>query len=87
MAKNIFRDFEVKKLNGDMVLALAKTFEPETTTEVVEAVPIPEGPTLEDLKNEAEEFKRQWEIEKEQLIADAHREADEIIENAKKTAL
>ena len=86
MAKNIFRDFEVKKLNGDMVLALAKTFEPETTTEVVEAVPVPEGPTLEDLKNEAEEFKRQWEVEKEQLIADAHREADEIIENAKKTA-
>ena len=39
MAKNIFRDFEVKKLNGDMVLELAKTFEPETTTEVVEAVP------------------------------------------------
>ena len=86
MAKNIFHDFEVKKLSGDMVLTLEKTFEPETTTEVVEAVPVPEGPTLEDLKNEAEEFKRQWEIEKEQLIADAHREADEIIENAKKTA-
>ena len=64
MAKNIFHDFEVKKLSGDMVLTLEKTFEPETTTEVVEAVPVPEGPTLEDLKNEAEEFKRQWEIEK-----------------------
>ena len=86
MAKNIFRDFEVKKLSSDMVLTLAKTFEPETTDEVIEADPIPEGPTLEDLKNEMEEFKRQWEIEKEQLIADAHREADEIIENAKKTA-
>ncbi|EEV19682.1 putative flagellar assembly protein H [Treponema vincentii ATCC 35580] len=84
MAKNIFRDFEVKKLSGDMVLTLEKTFEPKTTTEVVEAAPVPEGPTLEDLKNEAEEFKRQWELEKEQLIADAHREADEIIENAKK---
>ena len=59
MAKNIFHDFEVKKLSGDMVLTLEKTFEPETTTEVVEAVPVPEGPTLEDLKNEAEEFKRQ----------------------------
>lgn len=87
MAKNIFRDFEVKKLSSDMVLTLAKTFEPETTTEVVEAVAIPEGPTLEDLKNEAEEFKRQWEIEKDRLIADAHREADEIIENAKKLLL
>ena len=86
MAKNIFSDFEVKKLSGDMVLALERTFEPKATTEVIEAVPVPEGPTLEDLKNEAEEFKRQWEIEKEQLIADAHREADEIIENAKKTA-
>ena len=86
MAKNIFRDFEVKKVTDDLVLTLAKTFEPETDPEIVEAAPIPEGPTLEDLKNEVEEFKRQWEIEKEQLIADAHREADAIIENAKKIA-
>ena len=84
MAKNIFRDFEVKKVSDDLVLTLAKTFEPETAPEIVEAAPIPEGPTLEDLKNEAEEFKRQWEIEKENLIADAHRET--IIENAKKAA-
>ena len=86
MAKNIFRDFEVKKVSDDLVLTLAKTFEPETAPEIVEAAPIPEGPTLEDLKNEAEEFKRQWEIEKENLIADAHREAETIIENAKKAA-
>lgn len=86
MAKNIFRDFEVKKLDGDMVLTLEKTFEPETDTEVIEAVPVAEGPTLEELKQEAEAFKKQWEIEKEQIIAAAHREADKIIENAKKNA-
>ena len=86
MAKNIFRDFEVKKISNDMILTLTKTFEPEVAAEEEEIDPVPEGPTLEDLKNEAEEFKRQWETEKEQLIADAHREADEIIENAKKTA-
>lgn len=86
MAKNIFRDFEVKKLNDDMVLTLAKTFAPEVSTEEVETEPVPEGPTLEELKQEAEEFKRQWELEKAQLIEDAHREADQIIENAKKTA-
>ena len=54
MAKNIFRDFEVKKVSDDLVLTLAKTFEPETAPEIVEAAPIPEGPTLEDLKNEAD---------------------------------
>gem|GEM_PF-4253694 len=43
MAKNIFRDFEVKKLNGDMVLTLAKTFEPAAAAEGVEAAPVPEG--------------------------------------------
>ncbi len=86
MAKNIFRDFEVKKVSDDLILTLAKTFEPEIAPEIVEAAPIPEGPTLEDLKNEAEEFKRQWEIEKERLIAEAHREAESIIENAKKSA-
>ena len=86
MAKNIFRDFEVKKVSDDLILTLAKTFEPEIAPEIVEAAPIPEGPTLEDLKNEAEEFKRQWEIEKERLITEAHREAESIIENAKKSA-
>lgn len=86
MAKNIFRDFEVKKISDDMVLSLAKTFEPEVSEEEVETAPVPEGPTLEELKQEAEEFKRQWEQEKEKLIEDAHREADQIIENAKKTA-
>jgi len=86
VAKNIFRDFEVKKISDDMVLSLAKTFEPKVSTEEVETAPVPEGPTLEELKQEAEEFKRQWEQEKAQLIEDAHREADQIIENAKKTA-
>jgi len=86
VAKNIFRDFEVKKVSDDMILTLAKTFEPEVSTEEEEAAPAPEWPTLEDLKQEAENFKQQWETEKEQLIADARREANEIIENAKKTA-
>jgi len=85
VAKNIFRDFEVKKLSGDMVLALERTFEPKATTEVIEAVPVPEGPTLEDLKNEAEEFKRQWEIEKEQLKSnvDEFRVGDTVKVHAK----
>lgn len=86
MAKNIFRDFEVRNISDGLVLTLTKTFEPETPVEEDTIEPVQEGPTLEDLKKEAEEFKRQWEIEKEQLIADAHREAETIIENAKKAA-
>lgn len=86
MAKNIFRDFEVKKISDDMVLSLTKTFEPEVSEEEVETAPVFEGPTLEELKQEAEDFKCRWEQEKAQLIENAHREADQIIENAKKTA-
>ena len=86
MAKNIFRNFEVKNLSDDLVLTLSKTFEPEAVVEEVEDEPVQEGPTLEELKQEAEQFKREWEAEKAQMIADAKREAEEIIENAKKTA-
>lgn len=84
MAKNIFRNFEVKNLSDDLVLTLSKTFEPEAVVEEVEDEPVQEGPTLEELKQEAEQFKREWEAEKAQMIADAKREAEEIIENAKK---
>ncbi|MEL3906086.1 MAG: flagellar assembly protein FliH [Treponema sp.] len=86
MAKNIFRNFEVKNVSDELVLTLTKTFEPETPVEEEDLEPVQDGPTLEDLKNEMEDFKRQWEAEKEQMILDAQEEAAAIIENAKKTA-
>ncbi|MGP1577284.1 MAG: flagellar assembly protein FliH [Treponema sp.] len=86
MAKNIFRNFEVKNVNEDLVLTLSKNFEPEIIEEEVVPEAVAEGPSLEDLKREAEQFRLAWEDEKAHLIAEAQREAERIIEDAKKAA-
>ena len=44
------------------------------------------GPTAEDLKREAEEFKVQWEQEKAAMLADAQAEAAKIVQDAQDAA-
>jgi len=87
MAKTIFRGFEVNKNNNDVVfLQLNKTFQEEPEEIIEEKVPVYEGPTVEDLKKEAEDFKLEWEKQKEKMISDAKAEADKIIEDAQNAA-
>ncbi|MDR2445727.1 MAG: flagellar assembly protein FliH [Treponema sp.] len=45
-----------------------------------------DGPTVEDLRREAESFKAQWEIEKEALVISAKNDAATIVKEAKETA-
>jgi flagellar assembly protein FliH len=45
-----------------------------------------EGPTVDELRREAEAFKTQWEAEKNMLINSARSEAEIIVTEAKKTA-
>jgi flagellar assembly protein FliH len=40
------------------------------------------GPTVEDIRREAEEFKAQWELEKETMISVAQAEAERIVKEA-----
>ncbi|MGF7109228.1 flagellar assembly protein FliH [Treponema pedis] len=87
MAKTIFRGFEVNKKANDVVfLQLNKTFQNEPEEEIVEDVPVYEGPSIEDLKKEAEDFKIEWEKEKEQMFAEARAAADKIIKEAENAA-
>ena len=87
MAKTIFRGFEVNKNNNDVVfLQLNKTFQEEPEEIIEKKVPVYEGPTVEDLKKEAEDFKLEWEKQKEKMISDAKAEADKIIEDAQNAA-
>jgi len=87
MAKTIFRGFEVNKNNNDVVfLQLNKTFQEEPEEIIEEEVPVYEGPNIEDLKKEAEDFKLEWEEQKEKMISDAKAEADKIIEDAQNAA-
>lgn len=86
MAKSVFKPTEIKKSDNKVLLQLCKTFAPEVEEEVVEDIPEYTGPTADDLRREAEEFKRQWEAEKQQLLATTEAESDKIIKNAEEAA-
>jgi flagellar assembly protein FliH len=59
--------------------------EVEETPEL-EPLEAPIGPTVEDLRREAEEFKAHWEEEKAKMIAEARAEAEAIKKNAERVA-
>jgi len=94
MAKAVFRPGEVT-LNEERVVLdpptaypelahlLAIDNEPEEVTVEMEEY---SGPTVEDLRREADLFKEQWESEKEAMIRSARAEADQIIKEAEATA-
>jgi flagellar assembly protein FliH len=84
MAKNLFRAQEVTQ-TGKWV-ELETPFEEEAQEVAVESVEEYTGPTADDLKREAEAFKRNWENEKQQMIDEAKAEADRIIKEAEQRA-
>ena len=86
MAKTVFRPFEIKTIDEKVMFKLPHNFEPEVEEVPVIEEPVYEGPTAEDLRREAEEFKVQWEAEKQQMLAQAQAQAEEIIANAEKSA-
>ncbi len=86
MTKNLFQPGEIKRKDGEFQLGLVHNFYEPVEEVEVEEVPQFVGPTAEDLHREAEEFKKRWEVEKQQMIDDAQAEAEAIINNAKDTA-
>lgn len=86
MAKNVFRGNELAYKQHRVFLSA-----PEPTQQ---AAPIAEladveeytGPTADQLRREAEEFKQNWEAEREQMIAAAQTEAERIIKEAEDEA-
>lgn len=44
------------------------------------------GPTAEDLRREADLFKQNWEIERQQMLESAQKQASELMSNAQNTA-
>lgn len=86
MAKAVFR-------HGEIALGSSKVFldapfpeiKPQevTTIENSNIEDIFDGPTADDLREEAEEFKFQWESEKALMISSAKKEADIIISDAR----
>lgn len=85
MAKAVFRPGEAKEKEEKFVLSLMKDYSP-VEEEIEDVVEEYTGPTVEELKREAEEYLEKWELEKQQLLLEAQAEADKIIKNAESTA-
>lgn len=86
MAKTVFRPHEIKTIDEKVMFKLPHSFEPEVEEVPEIEEPVYEGPTADDLRREAEEFKVQWEAEKQQMLEKAQAAADEIVAKAEKAA-
>jgi flagellar assembly protein FliH len=89
MAKAVFRPSELILIDGRVVINTPADFlaqdEPvanEEASETVQTAEVYTGPTAEDLRREAEEFKAEWEIERKAMIQAAQAEANEIVQKA-----
>ena len=85
MAKTVFRPGEAKNIEEKVMLPLYKDYSPIEDVEVQEEEEYT-GPTAEDLRREAEEYKANFEQEKKQMLTQAQAEADQIIKKAEDTA-
>ena len=75
------------KLSDDNVLLrLSRQFVEEVPVEEVVDEPVYEGPTADDLRREAENWKQQWETEKQAMMAEAEERAARIVQDAEKAA-
>ncbi|MBR5646790.1 MAG: flagellar assembly protein FliH [Treponema sp.] len=85
MAKSVFRPGEANVESSKILLPLVHDYTPKEE-EVEEVVEEYTGPTADDLRKEAEAFKNQWDVEKQNLINEAQVTADDIIKRAEDTA-
>jgi len=94
MAKAVFRQGEVAISENKRVLdpptafpELAHlTFAEDELEEIPSAVEEYTGPTADDLRREADDFIRKWEIEKQAMISSARGEAERIMKEAEDAA-
>ena len=86
MAKNVFRAAEVNVLNERVLIAGPAA--PQVVEELDEIADIEEytGPTADDLRREAEQFKQNWEAEREAMLTEAREAAQRITEEAENRA-
>jgi flagellar assembly protein FliH len=91
MAKAVFRPGELTVLDNKVVLQSPETFElahlfapsaAELQEENLNEDDVYTGPTAEDIRREAEEFRVHWEIERETLISASKIEAERIVKEA-----
>lgn len=88
MAKNVFKPQEIMYLSRKVFIEPPRIVaeEPVEEVEALEEEREYSGPTVEDLRREAEEFRKGWEAEKQQLLEKALADADRIRKEAEKVA-
>jgi flagellar assembly protein FliH len=85
VAKNVFRADEILYQSRKVFIEPPRVA-PEEVVEEVEAVEEFSGPTIDDLRKEAEEFKSRWEEEKARILQGARDEAEAIRKEAERAA-
>ena len=87
MAKNVFKPQEVMNLTRKIFIEPPRVLQ-ETPQEIAPAEEEGQyaGPTAEDIRREAEEFKKGWEAEKARMVAEAEALADKIRKDAERAA-
>jgi flagellar assembly protein FliH len=89
MAKHVFRPTEITNLTRKVYIEPPRpveAFAEATPIEAVEAAEAYSGPTVEDMRREAETFRANWEKEKEALTGSARSEAERIVKEAEQAA-
>jgi flagellar assembly protein FliH len=86
MAKNVFRAEEVKNTFRKVYIQPPEEFAPQLVAPELEALEEYTGPTVEDIRQEAEEFQAQWDTEREGMLQKARDEADRIVKDAERVA-
>jgi len=82
MAKKVFQPEEIVDLTAQRI----KVAVPEIQQVEPEPIDVDVGPTADDLRREAENFRQVWEAEKEQMIQEAQDEAESIRKEAERSA-
>ena len=88
MAKNVFRYGEINYQHHKVFLQAPSPRAPAAVEnlEALDAVEEYTGPTADQLRREAEEFKKNWEAEHRKMVEDAETEARRIVEEAEDEA-
>jgi flagellar assembly protein FliH len=88
VAKNVFKPQEIMYLSRKIFIEPPKIAaeEPEEAAPVTEVESRYTGPSVDDLRREAEDFKKGWDAEKERLLETARAEAGKIKKEAERTA-
>ncbi|MFN3411614.1 MAG: flagellar assembly protein FliH [Exilispira sp.] len=89
MAKNVLKNYEIKKIDKKFIIPAPKLKSKEEVSETgekLEGVSSYKGPTLDDIRQEIEVLRNEWKVEYENMKKKAEEEAKQIVQKAEDLA-